>query len=281
MFTLGLAAEDRGDYARAEALFTTARLILIQTGERWRELATDYHLGIVALGQGNSVRATMVLESAIAAAVAHGDRFILPAWCQKFLALIACDDGDVTRVAQLLRRLRQFDIRPGKVPTVWRDCIETAAILAALLGDQDSVSRLLGALALMFHDKPIALPEGAYFSRLADAARERLGDDAYQAAWNAGRRMSHVDLQAEMDRLLTAADLVSLPAPTGEDNSHLTPREREVLRLLVDGRSNREIAGALFISHRTATTHVTNILAKLGVETRAAAVTYAFRHELL
>jgi DNA-binding CsgD family transcriptional regulator len=51
--------------------------------------------------------------------------------------------------------------------------------------------------------------------------------------------------------------------------------------LLVDGRSNREIAEILFISPRTATTHVTHILAKFGVETRAKAVTYAFQHNLV
>ncbi len=45
----------------------------------------------------------------------------------------------------------------------------------------------------------------------------------------------------------------------------LSPREREVLRLLVDGRSNAEIADALFIGVRTARAHVANILAKLGV----------------
>jgi NarL family two-component system response regulator LiaR len=53
-----------------------------------------------------------------------------------------------------------------------------------------------------------------------------------------------------------------------------------VLRLLIEGKSNRDIAEVLFISPRTATTHVTNILAKFGVETRAAAVTYAFQHDL-
>ena len=50
---------------------------------------------------------------------------------------------------------------------------------------------------------------------------------------------------------------------------------------MIDGRSNREIGEMLFISPRTATTHVTHILAKFGVETRAAAVTYAFQHDLV
>jgi DNA-binding NarL/FixJ family response regulator len=61
----------------------------------------------------------------------------------------------------------------------------------------------------------------------------------------------------------------------------LTPRELDVLRLLVAGRSNPQIAEALFISPRTATTHVSNILAKLGVESRTEAAARAIRDGLL
>jgi NarL family two-component system response regulator LiaR len=60
----------------------------------------------------------------------------------------------------------------------------------------------------------------------------------------------------------------------------LTLRELEVLRLLAEGHSNPEIASLLFISPKTASTHVTNILTKLGVESRTAAATYAVRHGL-
>jgi DNA-binding NarL/FixJ family response regulator len=61
----------------------------------------------------------------------------------------------------------------------------------------------------------------------------------------------------------------------------LTPREIEVLRLLVTGQSNPQIAETLFISPRTATTHVTNILAKLGVESRTEAAARAIRQGLI
>jgi len=56
----------------------------------------------------------------------------------------------------------------------------------------------------------------------------------------------------------------------------LTERELEVLRLVAAGRSNRDIAAELFISAKTASVHVSNILAKLGVHTRieAAAIAY-------
>jgi DNA-binding CsgD family transcriptional regulator len=61
----------------------------------------------------------------------------------------------------------------------------------------------------------------------------------------------------------------------------LSPREMDVLRLVADGRSNPEIAEALFISRETARTHVSNIFRKLDVGTRAEAVDQAHRHDLL
>jgi DNA-binding NarL/FixJ family response regulator len=57
----------------------------------------------------------------------------------------------------------------------------------------------------------------------------------------------------------------------------LTRRELEVLRLIVEGKSDKEIGEALFISHRTAMTHVLNILNKLGVNSRTAAAAHALR----
>ena len=60
----------------------------------------------------------------------------------------------------------------------------------------------------------------------------------------------------------------------------LTAREAEVLRLLAQGLSDREIAEALFISPRTVHGHVTNLLAKLGLESRTAAAAFAVRHGL-
>ena len=64
------------------------------------------------------------------------------------------------------------------------------------------------------------------------------------------------------------------------DELGLTPREREVLALVADGRTNRQIAEALFISAKTASVHVSNILAKLRVTNRGEAAAVAHRLHL-
>lgn len=80
----------------------------------------------------------------------------------------------------------------------------------------------------------------------------------------------HVLLHPDVARLLTAGD--TLPAGV-----HLTAREREVLRELAHGRSNREIARALTLSEKTVKTHVSAVLSKLGVADRTQAALYAVR----
>ncbi|MGX7366416.1 DNA-binding response regulator [Enterococcus casseliflavus] len=61
----------------------------------------------------------------------------------------------------------------------------------------------------------------------------------------------------------------------------LTNREEEVLLLIAEGKSNQEIADALFITLKTVKTHVSNILSKLEVEDRTQATIYAFKHGLI
>jgi NarL family two-component system response regulator LiaR len=82
-------------------------------------------------------------------------------------------------------------------------------------------------------------------------------------------------LSAEATRILINKTMK--PAAPGDD---LTDREREVLKLLVEGRSNPEIAERLSVSRSTVKTHVSHIFEKLGASNRLEAVSLAIRHHL-
>ncbi|CAL9561728.1 Transcriptional regulatory protein LiaR [Streptomyces sp. enrichment culture] len=87
----------------------------------------------------------------------------------------------------------------------------------------------------------------------------------------------HVLLQPEVARALLSQEA----GATGQSRAGtLTDREREVLGLIADGRSNREIARALVLSEKTVKTHVSNILMKLDLADRTQAALWAVRHGL-
>jgi len=114
-----------------------------------------------------------------------------------------------------------------------------------------------------------ALRNGAVGYLLKDAEAAEVA-----AAIRAAVR-GEVHLDSEIARRLTQ-DLRCGPAGPGL----LTPRERQILALLGEGRSNREIANILVISERTARTHVSNVLSKLNLTSRTQAALMAIREGL-
>ncbi|MFS8105120.1 response regulator transcription factor [Lentzea alba] len=99
--------------------------------------------------------------------------------------------------------------------------------------------------------------------------------DQVSAAVRAAHR-GQVHLDPAVARTLTR----TLVAPD-RSASALTPREREILVLVAQGQSNRDIAGTLVISERTARTHVSNVLSKLGFVSRTQAALWAVREGLV
>ena len=76
------------------------------------------------------------------------------------------------------------------------------------------------------------------------------------------------------------ATLAARPQPA-KPLAHLSPREREVLRLLTEGYANREIAELLNVAHKTVKNHVSNILSKLDTTSRTQAVVQAIRSGII
>ncbi|GAA5520389.1 hypothetical protein Asal01_00320 [Fodinibius salicampi] len=120
--------------------------------------------------------------------------------------------------------------------------------------------------------------ESARTQVLIGLACRRIGDEDTAVMEFRAAREIFEQLGAEPD-LFKVNSLIKKELPK---NTHgLTPRELEVLRILVTGKTNKDIAKELYISERTVDRHVSNILGKLNVETRAAATAYAYEHDLM
>ena len=90
--------------------------------------------------------------------------------------------------------------------------------------------------------------------------------------------LGNVQLHPEIARKLMSAVAAQAETAVAQAEGGLTAREQEVLDLIANGLSNRDIAGKMFISEKTVKTHVSNILSKLHLEDRTQAAIYALKH---
>jgi DNA-binding NarL/FixJ family response regulator len=115
---------------------------------------------------------------------------------------------------------------------------------------------------------------------MADGDRDAVAEHlrcAHRSADTMGAR----PLRQLIERFARRARIDMGSAGGDEDAFGITPREHEVLRLLVQGATNRLIAEQLFIAEKTASVHVSNIIRKLGVANRGQAAALAHRHGLV
>jgi ATP/maltotriose-dependent transcriptional regulator MalT len=158
--------------------------------------------------------------------------------------------------------------------------------LAASEGDPERALTLAGAAAALHDQTGVSAfpPIRAWHERWLTPAREALAAGATEAALTSGRAMT-------LDQILAYATEPSRPdsatlssAPgRGQPSSSglLSPREREVLALVAEGKSNRQIASALIVTENTAKYHVAQLLNKLASGSRAEAVARAVAAGLL
>jgi predicted ATPase/DNA-binding CsgD family transcriptional regulator len=229
----------------------------------------------VAVAQDDLELGKSVIEEADEIFRASGDTWGL-AISRESMATIAMLQGDfsdaVAGYRQSLTDYRQVGDRSG-----FANCLTGLAIVATLIGDYTSAVRLFSAA------EEIRTQAGGLIAPMMKASRDHalaatkthLGSRRFDAAWQAG-----IDLSLE--QVFTEAIGLSLDQPQKQETSFgLTPRQLEVLRLMAEGRTDREIADELFISYRTVTSHVQNILNQMGVDSRTTASTDAMRLGLI
>ncbi|MBB4698743.1 helix-turn-helix transcriptional regulator [Sphaerisporangium siamense] len=159
-------------------------------------------------------------------------------------------------------------VPPAAVSALWDKAV---AAWAALRQPYAEARALFGAAqaAITAGDRDRAAERLSRAARLAEELR-------------AAPLSAEIDSLARRARLPLTDEPTSSPSssPPGDTGLGLTAREREVLRLVATGRSNREIAAELFISAKTVSVHVSNILAKLGATSRGEAAATAHRLHL-
>jgi DNA-binding CsgD family transcriptional regulator len=199
--------------------------------------------------------------------------------------------GDQARAANLYDLLLPYQDRnasPASSFVPFGPVAHALGLLATLLGRPDDATRHFED-ALAMNTRMRARPALArtqhacaamLLERAAPGDRERARALLEQALVTA-RELDMSRLAEQAQELLAAAAAGSRAGQPAPQPHGLSARELEVLRLIVSGNSDREIAEALFISPRTVTTHVSNIFNKLGLSTRAEAAAFAVRNELV
>ena len=196
-----------------------------------------------------------------------------------YLALVALDQGDRDRARRLARESLALFWAAGSVDDVAVGLANAATISHALGKHVQAVRLFAAAEALRDHlGSGLRLPERAVYERSLDEVRRTVGAQTFQTARAAGLTMSS---DGAVSEALDALDEYADTSTTSPDSKGLTPREQDVLRLLVAGHTDREIASALYISPRTAQGHVAHVFAKLGVSTRTGAVAVALQADLI
>jgi DNA-binding CsgD family transcriptional regulator/tetratricopeptide (TPR) repeat protein len=296
-------AASRGAAGAAERLDALTRM----DNDPWGAYLAGGCAADLARWHGEHERARELVESMLAAIDAAGDQYMLSViWpaalgvaAEAGLAEAARAAGDADAAAavaaarKLLKRVRSTldsarasNRQIGPEARAW--AARTEAEFARVEGRLD-VERWAAAAAAFAYG--YVYEEAACRWRLAEAllAAGRRDEAACEAgkAHAAALRLGAGPLRAAVEDLARRGrlDLGAGGRPGGspeqraaeEGAASLTPRELEVLRLVAAGRSNGQIAEELFISPKTASVHVSNILAKFGVHTRTEAAATAHR----
>ncbi len=228
-------------------------------------------LALLRLAQGKARLAQSLLREAAAAVDQATRRRMLPALVEIELAMH--DVAAARRAADELVVMTPDAAMP--MLQAYADASQGAVLLEE--GDAGSaLARLRSAWVLWQElDAPY---EAACCRVLTARARRALGDEGSAAMELDAARTAFADLGAAPD--LARVDALARTAANAAFGP-LTAREVEVVRLVAAGKTNRAIAGELYLSEKTVAHHLGNVFAKLGLASRAAATAYAYEHALV
>ena len=237
-----------------------------------------YTLWIVGLAYSkvDPQRALEVWDEGVALLDKDGIRFF-EGFVARDAALLHTSDGHLEEALTLFGTSIKAFLRSGAVSQL----VITLASLPALFERLDrpaAAATLVGAMgneASSRHHVPT-------LAELGERLHVRLGEEASARFAGVGGAMDlHEAATYALHQIELAQRGLAGPGRHGEENSPLTARETQVLRLIAEGATTREISERLFISAKTADNHIQHIYTKLGVTNRAAATRWAFDRNLV
>jgi DNA-binding CsgD family transcriptional regulator len=287
-YGLGIVWEHAGDALQASAHYAEAVPLLREAAATsWVYLALA-GLGSMRLACGDVAGALPFLDEAVALVLKTDDTN--PGTLQDTLgvALVLGQRAHAARIQGdqvLASRLFVQSINAAREIGAERILLGLLAGLAgvALAVDQpERAARLLGAVAEACDTSGIArIAHALQADRITLAVRSRLGETPFARAFAAGRQLPLAEALADGFALTASLQANGASIQPRRDTFGLTRRERDVLRLLVAGKTDRQIADTLFIGRRTVTTHTSGLYAKLGVTSRTEAAALAIREGLV
>jgi predicted ATPase/DNA-binding CsgD family transcriptional regulator len=284
---LGLVARRSGDLPEAKRLYERSLAAWTDLDEPLRQALSLNNLGVVAYAMGDSATAEDRYREALAAYRAQEDRSGT-AMTLNNLAEVLFDRQDVpAAVADWQESLALRSVQGDRVGIA--ECLVGLGRTAVRAGLNDLALAMLATAVRLRTETGVSLPqnEREVQDRIVAELRRSVGGADFERSWAAAQARSFESVLEQAANAREALiDAAAARQPVKETtsaatNAGLTRREIDVLRLVVDGLSDREIGEALFISPRTAMTHVANILGKLGLESRTAAAAFALRNGLL
>jgi DNA-binding CsgD family transcriptional regulator len=250
----------RGEYVDAEREYSAA-------GVAGREVQPG--LALLRHAQGRSVSALAGLSRALVEAARPPQRLQLLA----AQAQIAVDAGDVALAEHSAATAADLMTVVDDAPYLVALASHITGLVLVATGEPGAALQPLRRAWSLWQE--VDAPYEAALTRVqVGAACRALGDE--EAA-----RMEIEAARAVFDQLGAAPAAGSVRANRSTRDHELSPREREVLRLLASGRSNRAIANELFLSEKTVARHLSNIFGKLAVTSRTAAAAWAYEHGLV
>jgi predicted ATPase/DNA-binding CsgD family transcriptional regulator/TolA-binding protein len=286
---LGLVARRQGDLDGATQLYEQSLDIWNQLGDQLRSALCLNNLGVVAYDLGNHRTAETRYRDALAVYRQLEDR-TGAAQTLNNLAEVLWDLGDFPQAVTFWQEsLALRSVQGDRVGLA--ECLTGIGRVATSAGLHDLAARLFATAVRLQAETRVSLPprERNVQAKAIAELRRVYPASEFQESWETGHRAPLASLLEEVatdtETLINEATRVAsqpgAPVKSAAMDAGLTRRETDVLRLVVDGLSDREIGEALFISHRTAMTHVANILGKLGLESRTAAAAFALRNGLV